>query len=256
MIPSTSSPLAAWNAFTARCVWRPKIPSAGIPSACCAATTRGPLLPFFSIPPVTAAVAVDCCATAWLRERRQQRRGHQRRDIRPSAPSACSRSPRPPAPDAAAIAPATAPHVGPGQVPRARMAGRGSPSRHRVKATCSSRYRIPSPLRGLRGELTGSRWSALRRSTRRFAPRTTDSRSAIPMVPPLPPPRRRRDSAYVQVAITPDPPDGCATAPSAGASGPAHVARAARAGHAPDPACTPRARSPRTARRRHRRWRR
>jgi len=29
------------------------------------------------------------------------------------------------------------------------------------------------------------------------------------MVPPLSPPRRRRDSAYVQVAITPDRPDGC-----------------------------------------------
>ena len=34
------------------------------------------------------------------------------------------------------------------------------------------------------------------------------------MVPPFPPPRRRRDSAYVQVAITPDAPDGCGATPS------------------------------------------
>ena len=50
--------------MTARFVWRPKIPSAGMPSACCTATTAGPFEPFFSIPVETAVVAVCCWAVA------------------------------------------------------------------------------------------------------------------------------------------------------------------------------------------------
>ena len=63
--PSTSSPWAAWNARTARRVWRPKMPSAGIPSARCIAATSGPRLPSWRSPAV-AATSVPCARAASL----------------------------------------------------------------------------------------------------------------------------------------------------------------------------------------------
>ncbi len=64
--PSTASPCARWNASTAWRVCGPKIPSAGIPSARCAAATAGPRLPKRRLPDETLLVAVlDCARTTW-----------------------------------------------------------------------------------------------------------------------------------------------------------------------------------------------
>jgi hypothetical protein len=56
-MPSTFSPLRAWNAFTACFVRRAKTPSAGMPSARWIAATAGPFEPSLSMPPFCAAVA-------------------------------------------------------------------------------------------------------------------------------------------------------------------------------------------------------
>ena len=63
-MPSAASPCARWNAITAWRVWGPKMPSAGIPSARCAAATAGPRLPKRRLPSTTLVVAVVDCARA------------------------------------------------------------------------------------------------------------------------------------------------------------------------------------------------